>query len=166
MNITLTVIAILMTTVLCARAQTTATSGSSDRRISAQLDELGLQYEIDKDGDFRTVFKFTDESRTQIVYINSRTSQYDGLEIREVWSPAYESVDPLPAIVANRLLRASFDAPLGGWQSWRQPDGKYIAVFSVKLGADADGETLRKAMNAAISHADEMEKELTDGDTF
>lgn len=148
-----------------AQDDTTATP-SGDTRVRAMLDELGYQYEVDADGDFRAVFEFEGEKRSQVVYVNSRTSEYDGLEIREVWSPAVEAKGALPQKVANRLLEASFDAPLGGWQSLKQADGKVIAVFAVKLGADADAPTLKKAMNAVLSHADEMEKEFSDKDTY
>jgi hypothetical protein len=147
-------------------AQNDTTASSGDPRVRAMLDELGYQYEVDADGDFRAVFEFEGEKRSQVVYVNSSTSEYDSLEIREIWSPAVESKGPLAPKVANRLLTASFDAPLGAWQVLKQASGKYLAVFAVKLGADADAPTLRKAMKAVLSHADEMEKELSKKDVY
>ena len=147
-----------------AQVDTSATAG--DSRVRALLDELGYQYEVDTDGDFRAVFEFEGEKRSQVVYINSKTSDFDGIEIREVWSPAIESKGPFTPKIANRLLEASFDAPLGGWQCLKQSNGRYVAVFAIKLGADADAQTLKKAMNAVLSHADEMEKEFSKKDAF
>jgi hypothetical protein len=144
-----------------APADTTA-----DPRVRALLDELGYQYEVDEDGDYRAVFEFNGEKRSQVVYVNSRTNDYDGLEIREIWSPAFESKGPLAPKVANRLLEASFEASLGGWQTFKSSTGTIMAVFTVKLGADADAETLKTAMNAALSNADEMEKELSKKDVY
>lgn len=137
-----------------------------DPRVRALLDELGYQYEIDDDGDYRAVFEFTGEKRSQVVYVNSRTSEYDGLEIREVWSPAIEAKGQLAQKIANRLLEASFDAPLGGWQTIKRNDGKVVAVFAVKLGASADAQTLKKAMNAVLVNADNIEKELSKKDVY
>jgi hypothetical protein len=139
---------------------------AGDARVRQQLDELGYQYEIDDDGDFRAVFEFQGEKRSQVVYVNSRTSTYDSLEIREIWSPAIESKGPFAPKVANRLLEASFDAPLGSWQVFKQKNGKFIAVFAVKLLVTADNATLQRAINAVLAHADEMERELTKKDTY
>jgi hypothetical protein len=137
-----------------------------DSRIRTLLDELGYQYELDDDGDFRAVFEFQEDSRSQVVYVNSRTAEYQGLEIREVWSPAIESKGPFAPKVANRLLEASFAAPLGGWQMFKQANGRFVAVFSIKLPADANGPLLQTAINAVLSEADAMEKELTKKDTY
>jgi hypothetical protein len=137
-----------------------------DPRVRAVLDELGYEYEVDADGDYRAVFEFEGERRSQVVYVNSQTATYDSLEIREVWSPAIESKGPLTPKIANRLLSASFDAPFGAWQCLKQANGRFLAVFAVKLGADADAAMIRKAIKAVISHADEMEKELSKKDTY
>lgn len=137
-----------------------------DPRVRAVLDELGYEYEVDADGDFRAVFEFEGERRSQVVYVNSQTATYDSLEIREVWSPAIESKGPLTPKIANRLLSASFDAPFGAWQCLKQANGRYLAVFAVKLGADADAAMIRKAIKAVISHADEMEKEISRKDVY
>ncbi|MBC8144762.1 MAG: hypothetical protein H7X80_04195, partial [bacterium] len=68
-----------------------ATEARADVRVSTLLDELGLEYQIDDDADFRSIFNFDGEKRSQMVYVNSKTAQYDGIEMREVWSPALES---------------------------------------------------------------------------
>jgi hypothetical protein len=130
-----------------------------DAGIKAQLADLGYEYEVDDDNDFKLVFEVGDEGRSQIVYVLSAVETYGTHSVREVWSPAYESpTDDFPGPVANRLLEASNVAKLGGWVK----QGRN-ATFVIKISSDASKEELDEAMNAALELADEMESELTPG---
>ena len=68
------------------------------------------------------------------------------------------SGDALPANVANRLLEASMDNLMGGWSKQGN-----LAIFIVRIPADASKETLDAAITAAINSADQREAELTPG---
>ncbi|ALN57652.1 hypothetical protein GLE_2303 [Lysobacter enzymogenes] len=136
-----------------------AASKDGDPALRAQLQALGYKYEVDEDGDFVLTFAL-DEQRSQMAYVLSRTQRYGSLKVREIWSPAYRSADrgALPAAVANRLLEDGQLSKLGGWVS---QDG--VAVFVVKLDADASQQTLDDAIDYAVRAADQMEAELTPG---
>ena len=136
------------------QAQTPADAG-----IKAQLEQLGYEYEVDDDNDFKLVFKIGDEDRSQIVYIRSPVETYGEHRVREIWSPAYKSpTDDFPALIANRLLEDADTKKLGGWVKQDQ-----YAIFVVKIDASADKEALDDALDAAMSAADSMEAELTPG---
>lgn len=136
--------------------QTTEPVRAPDPAIAAQLKQLGYEYEVDKDGDYRLLMGFSDSPRSQIVFIRSATESYGKYRIREIWSYAYQSTgEALPALVANRLLEASNQLILGGWVK----QGNH-AVYVAKIPADARAEALGDALDAAASSADDMELEL------
>lgn len=131
-----------------------------DPAIAAQLKALDYNYEIDSDGDYKMTFDMDEDSkRSQLVFVRSTVESYSDYKVREVISPAYRgNADGFPAEVANRLLEASMDSIMG---SWGKQDG--MAIFSVRIPADATKETLDAAIIAAINSADQMEAELTPG---
>ena len=134
-------------------------SSGPDARIKAQLDALEYEYEVDEDNDFKLVFNIGEEGRSQIVYVRSPVESYGEHQVREIWSPAYQSpTESFPALIANRLLEDSDNKKLGGWV--KQDN---YAVFVVKIPANAGAEALDDALDAAMAAADEMENELTPG---
>lgn len=138
-----------------------ADTPAPDASAGAALDALGYTYEVDEDGDYRMVFDVEDD-RTQLVFVRSVVETYGSHRIREIWSPAYTAEgDALPADVANRLLADSQDSKLGGWVTQGG-----TAMFVVKLDAQAGGEQLSDAIDAAVRTADAMEAELTGKDAF
>lgn len=152
-----TIIAALLGGTLAASAM----AATPDPAVGRLLDGLEYNHEIDDDGDYKMVFDMEDE-RSQLVFVRSQVEEYGSHRVREVWSPAYRSPDPqLPEQVANRLLEDSNNAKLGGWV--KQQD---MAMFVVKLDADASAEMLSDAIEAAIRSADAMELELTSKDEF
>jgi hypothetical protein len=130
-----------------------------DPAVKAYLDKLDYQYELTDDGDYKVVFRFDEDGRTQLVFIGSAVENYGAHHVREVWAPAYVGKDgQLPGNVANRLLEASSDLKLGAWTK----AGDY-AVFVIKLPADASPEAVNDALEIAGVTADNMEAELTPG---
>ncbi|QOW20822.1 hypothetical protein INQ41_06605 [Lysobacter ciconiae] len=126
--------------------------------IGKQLDELGYEHDVDDDGDYKLVLEMEDD-RTQLAYVRSPVHEFGSHRVREIWSPAYR-VDGgrFPAPVSVRLLEDSHDSVLGGWV--KQGD---IAMFVVKLAADASATELKDAIAAAVTTADAMETELSPG---
>jgi hypothetical protein len=132
---------------------------AQDARVKLQLDALGYEFEIDDDGDYRLVFD-TEGGRTQLVFVISNVNRYGTHTVREVWSPAYQaSGNDFPAVVANKLLEDSEENKLGAWV--KQDD---MAIYVVKIPADASSEELEDAIEFAVQVADQMEIVLTDGD--
>ena len=140
---------------------------AADPKVAAVLDELGYKYEVDGDGDYKLVMAIEGDDgaeRSQLVFVRSPVETYGSHRIREVWSPAYKTAGAFPGPVANRLLEASDDLKLGAWV---KHDGHALVV--VKLDADAGAEALEQAISAAVTSADEMERELAgdpDSDEF
>jgi len=159
-------LAILVVFAFCGATQAQiGNSPAGDARVRAALDELGVEYDIDPDGDYKVVFAFEDDGRSQVAFINSTTETLQMFEIREVWSPGFVSPRGFKAKIANRLLQDSFEKKLGAWQTMLNKDGQ-IAVFSVKLAADADPASLMAILETVMTTADEMEKELLGSDDF
>lgn len=147
-----------------ALAQVGAQVKAADARVEKLLMEADLKYQVDEDGDFRLEFGL-DDDRSQLVWIASRTSQYETLEVREVWAIAYRSKEPLSAEVANKVLLKNNEMIVGAWQlkKWGED---FVLAYAAQVAASTDAVSLRYAMEAVIVTADELEKELTGADEF
>ncbi|KAB8189502.1 hypothetical protein FKV24_009265 [Lysobacter maris] len=132
---------------------------AEDASIERQLDALGYNYDVDEDGDYKMTFEVED-GRTQLVFVISKVESYGKHKVREVWAPAYRAEDSdFPTLVANRLLQETMENKLGAWA--KQDD---MAVYVVKIAADASNEELEDAIEYATQVADRMEAILTDGE--
>lgn len=160
-------LALSLLPLVASASKETASSGTqrstgADATIGQQLDALGYRYNVDKDGDYQLTFELEGE-RSQLVYVISGVESFGAHHIREVWAPAYRAPGAqIPAEVANRLLEESQTSKLGSWV--KQGD---MAVFVVKIPADASQQQLDDAIDAATRSADQMEAALTpDKDEF
>lgn len=152
---------ISMPTVAADKASTSATERSADPAVAKQLKGLDYQYEVDDDGDYKLTFDL-DNDRSQLAFVISTVESFGDTKIREVWAPAYRAPEGrFPVEVANRLLEDSQSSKLGGWV--KQGD---MAVFVVKLAADATAKQLDDALDFVLRTADQMELELTGEDEF
>lgn len=145
-------------------SSTLAQETPADSRIRSNLEELGYQYEIEADGNFRVGMQLPN-GRVQQVWIQSKTETFGTLEIRKILSPAYLSNSPFPAAVANRLLIDNAIKKLGAWQTITQ-DEQHLAIFSVKIPADSNANELKDYLTAVVGSADAMEDALTEEDAF
>ena len=146
---------------LLAVTATGAHAAEPDKAVGRALDTLKYTYEVDEDGDYKMVFDM-DDSRSQLAFVRSTVEEFGKHKIREIWSPAYNSPGKqFPAAVANRLLEDSQDAKMGAWVKQDQ-----LAMFVVKVDANATPEALSDAIDAAIRTADAMELELTEQDEY
>lgn len=143
-------------------ASPAAPAKPADAALGKQLDGLGIKYQVDEDGDYRMTFEVED-GRSQLVFARSPVETFGDSRIREIWSPAFRYATPeLDQKIANRLLSHGATMIMGGWT--RQ---KTLAMFVVKVPADASPQQLRDALEAAALAADEIERELTpDKDEF
>jgi hypothetical protein len=146
-----------------ASAQSNANQ-AADSRVKATLDKLGYKYEVLPTGAFKLVVEMGD-GRSQLVFIDSQTESLGKFEIRQILSPGYQSNGPLSAAVANKLLEYSANQKLGAWQIFKSDDSN-LAVFTAKIAASSDPESLENSMMAVVQSADEVEKELSGKDDF
>ncbi len=135
-----------------------------DPRVARQLKAAGLDYTVDSDGDYRVLLTFDDE-RSQVVFVNSETEFFQGMEIREVWSIAARFEGTVPQDLARALLEQNARLKFGAW-SVETSGTTSVVVFRVHLDANTDGKTLRAAIEHVGIVADELEKELSEADDF
>ncbi len=135
-----------------------------DHRIKDLLENTGLTYEVDKDGDFRLVNWF-DNERSQVIFIFSNTSRLGDMEIREIWSVGYLSDGTMPSSVAKNLLEENDNVKLGAWELARVGDLE-AGVFRANIAADTDLKTLLVTLHAVSETADAKEQELMSKDVL
>lgn len=156
---------VTIATLLMGSSQVMAQSQKAgDPCVKAALDKLGLKYEVDEDGDFKVGLRLSD-GRTQVGWITSSTEKLDTLEIRQVISLGYRSQAAISGEVANRLLADNARRKIGAWQTFQNDKGS-TAWFSAKISTSMSADELGKTIEAVLSSADEMEKELTNKDDF
>lgn len=136
-----------------------AQSGAID--VVAALKQLGLKYEVDKDGDYRLLFD-VGEGRSQAVYIRGKSEVWRGIRVLEIFSPALDLQGKLPPELASKLLLDSQNAKLGGWQMRAGPQIEY----AVKVPDDLTPEQLQDLLEYVLDSADRLEREVTGTDEF
>lgn len=115
-------------------------------------------------------FKFTlnlgdSENRSQMIFISNSTNFYDKLEIREVYSFIYFSKEMPAKKTLIKLLEDNYLKKFGSWQL-DTSDDEYAILFSAKISANCNAETLYSAIKMVIKTADSMEKELFGTDDY
>jgi hypothetical protein len=128
--------------------------------VRRALEALGLQFEVDDDGDYRVIMAWSEDGRSQLVFVNSNTETLGDAEIREVWTVGYKkATDELSSRVASKLLEESSTYKIGAWEVvWRGET--VLGVLNAKIPADASAKYLGEVINVVAATADEMEKEL------
>ncbi|CAN4279415.1 hypothetical protein LJR125_002298 [Pseudoxanthomonas sp. LjRoot125] len=143
--------------VLACAASLAGPVHATDASVEARLSARGLKFEVDADGDYRVMYSYQQENRTQLVFVSGATQQVNGLSIREVFSPAGRvGADGIDGKKALALLAASRAQKLGGWEI----EGD-VLVFVIKLPDSVDAAALEAAMDIAAETADNKEIELS-----
>jgi len=133
---------------------------AADPRVRQALDAVGWKYEVDRDGDFRVILSWQEDSRSQLVFVNSVTNTLEGLEVREVWSEGWRREgDTFPPAIAVRLLEANAGYKIGAWEL-RRAGGAARAIFTARVPVSLSAEQLEAVVSTVAITADEMEKEL------
>ncbi len=140
-------------------------SPQADPRVTNALDELGVEYEVDEDGDI-VVGTQTSDVRKQVAFIRSSTYEFAGVELREIFSVGLKSFGPFDARTTNLLLAQNAKVNIGAWAVIRNDDDDHLALFTTRVAADLRGEALRAAIGATLHTADEIEQRLSGRDDF
>lgn len=143
-------------------SDSSSSSGKEDGRVRRALNSADVKFTVDGDGDFKVCWTLTDE-RTHITFINSRVSNYGGMELREVWAVGFVS-NSISSENLQALLELNATYKLGAWEVQKKSNGQYWAVFGVKVAADASGEVLKLMSNLVAKTADEIEAKATHKD--
>ena len=127
-----------------------------DDTLAARLDARGVRYERDADGDYRVVFAWQQEGRSQVAFVAGRAHVFGDSAVREVFSPAARvPEDGFDAGQSDMLLRDSQSNILGAWEIAGD-----VLFYVIKLHDDADGARIEQALEAAAQLADDMELRL------
>src|SRR5690606_999453 len=78
-------VALSLSLLLAAAAQRALGAEAS---VERRLQERGIEYQVDADGDYMITLSYTDEGRTQLVFVGGRTETVGGYTVREVFAPA------------------------------------------------------------------------------
>lgn len=132
-------------------------SPKGDARVRKTLNSTDLSYSVDKDGDFRLSFSLKDD-RSQLVFVNSHTTEFRNLELREVWTFAAEREEGFTKEELERLLKYNAAIKFGAWQI----SGKR-AIFSCRVAATLGAKSLESVIRLVAEAGDELERELTNG---
>ena len=135
----------------------------SDARVRAALNEAGLKFEVDSDGDYRVILKYESSGRSQLVFINSDTEKFENMEIREVWSIGAESKSGFTRPQLESLLKLNNGYKMG---SWRLTSNGQRAIFCVTASARANAESLKAIADLVARATDELEREWLGTDDY
>lgn len=132
-------------------------TAAADASVAKRLDERGMTYEVDTDGDYKVTYNYSDEGRTQLVFVSGGTESVAGFTVREVFSPAARvSNDGIDGAKALELLAESRKNKLGAWELAGD-----VLYFVIKLPDEISAAELESAMDIAAQSADDMELELS-----
>jgi hypothetical protein len=148
--------------VLCCCLFATPFVHAKDASVEKRLNERGLKFETDADGDYRSVYSYKDEGRTQLVYVSGSTETTGAFVVREVFAPAADvDGDHVDGAKLRELMAGNWRSKLGAWAI----EG-HTLIYLIKLPDDASATALEAAMDMAAAAADDMELELTGKDTY
>lgn len=134
-----------------------ALAHAQDASVKRRLDDRGVKYQVDADGDFKITYNYKSEGRTQLVFVSGATQAVGGFLVREIFSPAGRvEQDEINGARALELLKESSNNKLGSWEI--RGDALY---FVIKVPDSINGGELESAMDIAGETADDMEKELS-----
>ena len=124
--------------------------------IATLLDQQKIKYEVDKDKDYKIIYEFTDEKRSQIVYVSGTTEEFQGLSIRTIFAPAAQLKKDRIDDQLKSLLEHNSKSKIGAWEI----DGD-VLFFSAKLLEPVTAEELGAMLNLVSSVADDKEIEIS-----
>ena len=144
---------------LCLALLAHAPARADDSSVADRLEQRGISYEVDDDGDYKVVYEYKKEGRTQLVFVSGGTETVRDLTVREVFAPAARvEAHGIDGDRALELLRDSGMNKLGAWEI--RGDALY---FVIKVFDGVSAIELEQAMDIVAEVADDKEIELTGG---
>ncbi len=136
---------------------------SQDMRVVENLNKLGFKYDVKDDGSF--LFTIPVGNRTQMIFINSSTNQFEGMEIREIYSVVYQSNQKPNEVQLIQLLLDNSQKKLGAWEMISD-NNQFFMVFTAKIPAAQNEKDMRATIDIVANAADAMEQLLFNTDTW
>ena len=142
---------------LAAAAFAAVPAAAEDASVAERLDAEGMKHDVDEDGDYKVTYNYTDEKRSQNVYVSGKTETVGGLVIREVFAAAARvEGDGITGAKARELLENSGQMKLGSWEI----RGDYLYLVAKVLDS-ASAKELHAMIDVVAEVADNMEIELS-----
>jgi hypothetical protein len=135
----------------------------NDTRVIENLTKLNFKYDVKDDGTF--LFTVPVGSRTQMVFVHSATSQYDQMEIREVFSVIYQSNQRPTETQLAKLLTDNSQKKLGAWEMIVE-NSQVFLVFTAKIPANQSEKDFRSTIDIVATSSDAMEQLLFSTDNW
>lgn len=132
-------------------------AGAADPALEALLKAAEIPFKVDEDGDYRIVYEWSKDKRSQLVYVSGTTEELAGVTLYEIFSPASVLADgAIDPALAKRLLGENATYKFGAWEI----SGKNL-YFGGKVPAGVSASQFETLVDVVAGTADDMEKELT-----
>ena len=130
---------------------------AADASVESRLQARGVKYEVDKDGDYKITYSFSEEKRTHLLFVSGSTEEVGGLQVRQIFAPvARVAGNAVTGEMALGLLRENQGYKLGAWEISGD-----ILYFVARIPDSVDATGLEQLMDIVASIADDREIELT-----
>jgi hypothetical protein len=140
--------------------------GQADPGVAAALDEQGIIYTINDEGNFVVVFEMdADLERSQRVFVVSQTSSYRNAELREIWSVAVVLKDYPDEELMYYLLNVNSGIKVGAWAIEEFDDELWI-LYTIKVPVGIGSAALKDLIYFVAEMCDELEAELVGDDIY
>ncbi len=139
---------------------------SGDPRVKKSLDTLGIKYTLNDKGNFLVTFTMdTNEERSHMVRIVSKTTGYNTIEVREIWATAAILEEYPDDEILYRLMEENSRETLGAWAMEASSDGVSL-YYTVKVPVSIKNDELQEFMYFVAEMADKLEEELLGTDEY
>ncbi len=138
----------------------------ADPGVAAALDEQGVIYSINDEGNFVVVYQMdADEERSQRVFVVSQSSSYRNAEVREIWSVAIVLNEYPDEELLYYLLTVNSGIKVGAWAVEEFDDEIWI-LYTIKVPVDIGSAALKDLIYFTAEMCDELEAELVGDDIY
>ena len=135
------------------------TASAADPALEVLLKAANLPYEVDEDGDYKIVYDWSKEKRSQLVYVSGTAEELAGVKLYKIFSPAKVMDDAgIDPALAKRLLGENAQYKYGAWEL----AGKTL-YFRGNVQAGTPAAQFETLVSVIAGTADDMELELTPG---
>jgi hypothetical protein len=137
----------------------------SSAALAEMLTDIGWNFEVDSDGDYRVVLR-VDDGRTQLAWITPLTKEGPGTPGGyEVYTAVSMEAENLSPDFMADMLEDNFLA-YGAFEAFKQPNGSYLIYYSAYTTNSPTAADLEQVVSDAVRRADAMEKKWIGGDEY
>ncbi|GAB4135955.1 MAG: serine protease [Planctomycetaceae bacterium] len=125
-----------------------------DPLVQKIVDDLKLQYTLSILGNVRVMQKLKN-GKIKSIFISNSRRKVGNLEVRDIYTTAYIYPQSVPQDVSNMLLEQSGRSTIAAW-SIRSVNKKKYIVYSAKIAANADSQSVKQLLETMAASADSM----------